>query len=337
MLTRIGGLAMAILLAALAVGAPACAAPGDLDPSFGQGGRVQVQTNPGCLRGCVEFGGSYADALALQPDGGIVLGGDNDYIGAPVPYSERTPGALVRLLPDGTLDTSFGGTGGIVDTPFAVGQIDSDALGGLAVLGGAEGGMLGVARYTATGTLDGSFAPQGVLRIPQPQGSQEEQRDAQGRIVVLAAPTPFKIDVVRYTALGALDARFGRGGYAQLRLPLTRREAAQPPGTVGPPEAAPLAFANQRDGSVIVAFAMASWNHSGSPPYGPRRYFLRALDSSRQGRPHLRSARHRAFVSEREDDGARAQRAHPVGLRGTTQNTPDTREIRTACQGEVRK
>ena len=113
MLTRIGGLATAILLAALAVGASAWAAPGDLDPSFGQDGRVQVQTNPGCLRGCVEFGGSYAVAVALQPDGGIVLGGRNDYIGAPVPYSERTPpGALVRLSLNGTLDTSFGDTGG---------------------------------------------------------------------------------------------------------------------------------------------------------------------------------------------------------------------------------
>jgi hypothetical protein len=28
---------------------------------------------------------------------------------------------------------------------------DSDALGGLVVLGGAEGGMLGLARYTAMG------------------------------------------------------------------------------------------------------------------------------------------------------------------------------------------
>lgn len=71
--------------------------------------------------------------------------------------------------------------------------------------------MLGLARYTATGALDGSFAPQGVRWIPQPKGSQEEQRDAQGRIVVLVATTPFTIDVLRYTASGALDASFGRG------------------------------------------------------------------------------------------------------------------------------
>jgi len=95
------------------------AKPGDLDPSFGQGGHTRVQANHACLHGCVEFGGSYADALALQPDGGIVLGGYNSYLGAP-DDGEKTPGALVRLSPNGTLDTSFGGSGGIVDTPFAV-------------------------------------------------------------------------------------------------------------------------------------------------------------------------------------------------------------------------
>jgi hypothetical protein len=36
---------------------------------------MAVQANKACVPGCVEFGGSYADALALQPDGGIVLGG----------------------------------------------------------------------------------------------------------------------------------------------------------------------------------------------------------------------------------------------------------------------
>ena len=139
MLTRIGSLAIATLLAVLVVGAPAWAAPGDLDPSFGQGGRVQVQTNAGCLRGCVEFGGSYADVIALQPDGGIVLGGYNAYIGAPVPPSGRVPGALVHLSQNGSLDTSFGGGGGIEDTPFAVERIDSNARGGLAVMGSGEG------------------------------------------------------------------------------------------------------------------------------------------------------------------------------------------------------
>jgi hypothetical protein len=82
--TRIGYLATVILLAALVAGTSAWAALGDLDPSFGQGGHMWVQTNAGCLtRGCVEFGGSYADAVALQPDGGIVLGGHNDYISGP--------------------------------------------------------------------------------------------------------------------------------------------------------------------------------------------------------------------------------------------------------------
>jgi uncharacterized delta-60 repeat protein len=280
MLMRIGSLATAVFLAVLVVGVPAWAAPGDLDPSFGQGGHVRVQTNAGCPRGCVEFGGSYADAVALQSDGGIVLGGYNNYMGAPVSRSGQAPGALVRLRPDGTLDTSFGGAGGIEETPFAVERIDSNAHGGLAVVGSVEGGMLGLARYSPTGVLDGSFVPQGVRWTPEPKGSQEEQRDPQGRIVALATPTPFTIDVVRYLASGALDASFGHGGYAQLHLPKTRREAAQQPGTLGPPDAKPMALALQRNGSAIVAFAMASFNPGGSPPYGPPRYFLERLTAA---------------------------------------------------------
>jgi uncharacterized delta-60 repeat protein len=278
MLTRIG-LAAAVLLGAL-VGAPAWAAPGALDSSFGQGGHVRVQTNVKCLRGCVEFGGSYADAVALQLNGGIVLGGRNAYIGAPALRSEEVPGALVRLWPNGALDTSFGGAGGIEDTPFHVERIDTNARGGLAVVGGVDEGesSLGLARYTATGALDGSFAPQGVRWMPQPKGGwREEQRDKRGRIVVLVAVTPFKIDVVRFLASGALDASFGHGGHVRLHLPETPREAAQPPGTVGPPEATPMTFAIERDGSVIVAFAMASANPNGYPPYGSPQFFLERL------------------------------------------------------------
>jgi hypothetical protein len=94
MLPRIASFAAAALVEVL-VGASAWAmaassAPGDLDRSFGRGGYVRVQTNAGCLKVCVEFGGSYADAVALQPDGGIVLGGYNDYIiGGPRSWEGR--------------------------------------------------------------------------------------------------------------------------------------------------------------------------------------------------------------------------------------------------------
>src|SRR6266508_3157227 len=92
----------ALLLAVLVVFAVASAqaAPGDLDTSFGTGGKVTTS-----------FGSRYdeIDGLALQPDGKIVAGG---YVAT---SSTDTDFGLARYKPDGSLDTSFG-TGGKVTT-----------------------------------------------------------------------------------------------------------------------------------------------------------------------------------------------------------------------------
>jgi uncharacterized delta-60 repeat protein len=271
MLTRVCGLLAVVFVGALAV-APAWATPGDLDPTFGHGGHVLVQTNAGCRRVCVESGGSYADAVALAPDGGIVLGGYNDYIGA----TGHVPGALVRLSPNGALDTSFG-VGGIEDTPLRVEQIDTNAVGGVAVLGSVEGERLGLARYTGLGVLDGALAPQGVRWLAQPGGALEVQRDARGRIVALGSVSRIQIDVVRYLPSGALDTSFGHGGYVRLRLPKTPQESTLSPARLVPPEATPMALAILRNGGVMVAFATASSTAAG---YGPQHYFLERLAPS---------------------------------------------------------
>ncbi len=235
------------LLAALLVwlgSTTASAAPSDTDPSFGEDGYTAVQTNENCLRVCVEFGGSYADALVLQPDGGIVLGGYNDYIGAP-DFSDATfaPGAIVRLLPDGMLDTSFGSEG-IDELPFGVGALQTDAIGGLLVLGETEGGRRGAERFTASGVLDGQYGPGGVRWLP----SFEDQRDRAGRFVGLVSvhvpASDYKgatthLDLTRRLPSGVLDTHFGHRGYA----PLPGSEEV---------ESATLMLAG--DGSAIVAF-----------------------------------------------------------------------------------
>jgi uncharacterized delta-60 repeat protein len=71
------------------------------DPAFSADGQLTLQ---------VGGGASTADAIALQPDGKIVVGG--------VAGSDL---ALLRLLPDGTPDPAFG-TGGQVITPFPGGD-----------------------------------------------------------------------------------------------------------------------------------------------------------------------------------------------------------------------
>lgn len=71
---------------------------GSLDPSFGSGGRVLTH-------------GAFPNALALQPDGKIVVAG---VVGPPSGGGV----ALIRYNPDGSLDPSFG-SGGRVLTDFA--------------------------------------------------------------------------------------------------------------------------------------------------------------------------------------------------------------------------
>src|SRR5574341_848829 len=95
----------ATFLIALVLPHPLLAAPGDLDLSFGSGGLVST-----------DFGGGSNDsaaALALQPDGRIVVGGSTNF---PAGISHL---ALARYNPDGTLDLNFG-SGGTVTGGFAL-------------------------------------------------------------------------------------------------------------------------------------------------------------------------------------------------------------------------
>ena len=81
------------------------AAPGDLDPTFGTGGKV---TTP------IGSTNDQGNSVVVQSDGKIVVagysgvGGNNDI-------------ALVRYTASGALDTSFG-TGGKVTTPIGSGN-----------------------------------------------------------------------------------------------------------------------------------------------------------------------------------------------------------------------
>lgn len=76
---------------------------GTLDSSFGPRGRVSVA-----------FGGvGRARAVALQPDGKIVMGGLAQVLPGPGSYADS---ALIRLTANGMLDPSFDGDGKVVSS-----------------------------------------------------------------------------------------------------------------------------------------------------------------------------------------------------------------------------
>src|SRR5258706_2071287 len=187
------------------------AATGDLDPTFGDGGKVTTRFYPD------SFNEAYA--IAQQLDGKIVAGG-TVWQGF-----DTYDFALARYNPDGTLDFSFG-EGGKVATNFFVGS--SDGIRGIAIqqdqkivaVGSAGLGSFdfAVARYNVNGTLDESFGLGGKTRASLGSLSFAKAVVIQpdGKIVVvgdgIGPGTGFDFAVVRFKNDGSIDYSFGFKG-----------------------------------------------------------------------------------------------------------------------------
>lgn len=137
------------LIALLAAAPVAGAVPGDLDPSFGSGGKQRT-----------DFTGAddQANALAVQPDGKIVAAGESDPHDAGV-----SAFALARYNPDGSLDSTFSDDGRQT-TSLGDGARISDIasqVDGRIVAVGEAAGAFALARYNPDGSLDTSFSEDG--------------------------------------------------------------------------------------------------------------------------------------------------------------------------------
>ena len=195
------------------------AAPGEIDITFGA--ESFRFFDPGKVH--TDFMGSSRDAsqhsLALQPDGKIVVAGESyEYAG-----TSRTPGnfkfALVRYLPDGELDTSFGSEGE-VETAFGSGEhgrevaVQSD--GKIVLVGDSYDGSqtdVILVRYNGNGSLDPSFGSNGIVKTDIGSGSVAVGLAilADGKILV-AANADGTLALARYGSNGAVDPSFGAGG-----------------------------------------------------------------------------------------------------------------------------
>jgi uncharacterized delta-60 repeat protein len=208
---------------------------GSLDPSFGTNGiaRPSLAGNNGAL------------ALAIQPDGAILLGGWTRPSSAPQRMS------VVRLLANGTLDVAFG-TGGVASVDasgngtgatvfdMALQPDGRMVLTGFAIPNGGADAEVATVRFTTTGLPDGTFGTGGVVRTNV--GVLDEVGmgvavQADGRIVVGGYTNGVNQEalVVRYTAGGTLDPSFGTGGMTMLNLGVQNQARAlivQPDGKI---------------------------------------------------------------------------------------------------------
>lgn len=185
---------------------------GSLDPGFGTGGTAWF-SDAGTI--------PYDTELARQSDGKLlVVNGSN---------------RLRRLLADGTPDPGFGtsGSGSVVVTSgqgisYQVSAVTVQTDGRIVVAGNAPNGALGrpdmlVARYTADGVLDTSFAGgRGIATFDLStwsDGASQVLVQADGSILlagVASAPAGGNSNfaVLRLTAAGDIDASYGLAGLA---------------------------------------------------------------------------------------------------------------------------
>jgi uncharacterized delta-60 repeat protein len=203
-------------------------ANGSLDQGFGVGGpegngRVvtNFDTNPD------ETGTNDSPAaVALQPDGKILVVGMTDPPGA-----DKGDSAIARYMPDGSLDSSFGGGDGLVTTDFGGANGDSAdaiALHGtpgdsdfrIAVAGSTRGtGQLSdiaVAVYNEDGTPDDNFDTDGRVTtlITGVASAHDVAILPDGSVLAggeAGLSTGADFALVRYTPTGIPDAGFGGG------------------------------------------------------------------------------------------------------------------------------
>ena len=189
-----------------AIMAPASAADGHLDPSFGSDGRVTTAFP----------GGSFASAVAIQADGKIVA------VGAAAGASMTGEFAVARYETDGTLDPTFDGDG-MLTTPISGGgdearSVAIQANGRIVVAGTADGRRFAVVRYMANGALDPTFGGDGIVQTDlSPGGDVAYDIVIQpNRKIVAVGPAFFhrgpRFAVVRYFPNGELDSTFGGDG-----------------------------------------------------------------------------------------------------------------------------
>jgi len=238
---------------------------GSLDTGFGTRGKVSGSVN------------GIARAVAIQPDGKIVLAGDFEF--------ELSNGVFVsdfvvaRFNANGSLDLPFGtsGTGqaatDIGDAANSGRNLVLQPDGAIVVSGTPQCSEPGcihtdVVRYNANGTLDTSFGNGGKLALHDVDVGQGLVRQVDGKLVLVGtavqpiSPATARFVLMRRNADGGPDIGFGSAGTASTALG---------------ENAAAAGIALQADGKLVVVGTRA---FSANPNFIVARYHVDgALDT----------------------------------------------------------
>lgn len=175
------------------------AADGDLDPTFGNGGKITTAFS------------NYFDftsSIAIQTDGKIVAAG-----------TAGTDFGIARYNPDGSLDSTFGTGGKVTASFFQASAVVIQTDGKIVAVGHAATTKIefALARYNQNGSLDSTFGTGGKVTTSFFRDDEAFAATIQpdGKIVVAGSSfteTSRDIALARYNTDGTLDATFGNGG-----------------------------------------------------------------------------------------------------------------------------
>lgn len=192
----------------------AFAQAGSLDTNFGTGGVFTTSF--------AQFDATINNAMAIQVDGKIVLGG-----------ATPSGAALIRLNTNGTLDSTFGNNGQLNPNFGNVGLVIAVLIQPnqqiLAYSAGFLGGVVG--RFNPDGSLDTTFGTGGFA-------VSKSLNSGPGILNGMALQSDGKILVTgggllgRYTSTGQLDPSFGNNGIAALNATVATGIAVQADGKI---------------------------------------------------------------------------------------------------------
>jgi len=188
---------------------------GVLDPTFGSGGLV---TNT--------FG-QIPHAVATYPNEGTANDGKIVEAVSASGSGRDAYMAVVRYNLNGTLDSSFGGTGEVTSGVKGLAWgVAVQADGKVVVAGWSTQAAFEVVRFNPDGSLDTSFGSKGlaVIGFSGTSYAFNVAVQADGKIVVAGQTQPkntgnWDITLARLNTNGSLDSSFGAGGKVVTQLP----------------------------------------------------------------------------------------------------------------------
>jgi uncharacterized delta-60 repeat protein len=181
---------------------------GQLDPTFGSGGKIADPTHPG------------ANSVVVQTDGKVVEAGLASY-GAQAVLS------LARFNVDGTPDQSFGYLGGLTQVLGPLGYVGDLAIqpDGKIIVFASAFPQAFVERFLANGQIDTTFGTGGKISVAANASSPHFALQPDGKIDLAGvtpaglAPDSGSVTVTRFNSDGSLDTAFGTGGTASSAMP----------------------------------------------------------------------------------------------------------------------